>query len=113
MLHVRDPEGNFPEADARAADAAFLDAADHSTGSDAQKAPFAESCKLHLVVALSLAERRSAAFALLPFMRRATFLKAEELQCGTKCEFAAVAPVAALEGLRGTIQARMRSNLGS
>ena len=36
MLHVREAEANFPEADARPPDAALDDAADRSTGSDAQ-----------------------------------------------------------------------------
>jgi hypothetical protein len=42
MLHVRETEANFPEADARPPDAALDDAADHSTGSDAQEAGFAK-----------------------------------------------------------------------
>mgnify|MGYP006883447423 CR=1 FL=1 len=46
--------------------------------STAQEAEFAESCKAHLIVALSLVKRRSAAFALPPFVHRAAFLKAEE-----------------------------------
>jgi hypothetical protein len=38
MLHVREAEANYPEADTRPPDAALDDAADHSTGSDAQGA---------------------------------------------------------------------------
>jgi len=55
---------------------------DGSSGSNAQKPSFAESCKAHQVVALIPAERRIAAFELPTFVHRAAFLKAEETHSG-------------------------------
>ena len=43
MPHVREAEANLPEADARPLDAVLHDAADRSTGSDAQIVTFAKS----------------------------------------------------------------------
>lgn len=106
MPRVRDAMATFFEADAHQCDFPLFAAVGSTSGGNAQKAEFAESCKAYLIVAPSLVVCRGAAFALRPFMQRSAFRKTEQPYSETCLSFitwaASGSSVAQKPGLAGS-----------